>query len=120
MYCCPTCQKAGITELQKRWASRADPATCRFCGRLSYTLASQTSAIVWWGILLLVIGGMASAALGSYEPLLASACVAIAYNVWAWRRAELFPISAESAKAAATVETGLAVGVLAYFLSVFN
>jgi hypothetical protein len=63
---------------------------------------------------------MASAALGSYMPLLASGCVATACNVWAWRQAELFPISAESAKAAAAVETGWAVGVLAYFLSVFN
>jgi hypothetical protein len=51
---------------------------------------------------------------------LAGACVALAYNAWAWRRAELFPISAESAKAAAAVETGWAVGALAYFLSVFN
>jgi hypothetical protein len=66
-------------------------------------LASTSSRIFVGGILVFVVAMIAVVAITA-EPWLAAlmaACLAAVFNLWAWRRAEMFPIPKENAKAAA-------------------
>lgn len=100
MSLCPHCCGDGITPGAKRRSSRERPAECTRCGRLSHVLASTSSGIP---VASLFIAGAFFLAAAIVElPIwlgLLGLPVAVSYNVWAWRRAELFPISARSATA---------------------
>jgi hypothetical protein len=73
------------------------------CKKLSHVLASTSSGIAGIGIVLGALSIAAAMVLESWPAAIAGAGLVVAHNVWAWRRVELFPISEESAKAAAQV-----------------
>lgn len=95
---CPHCSALGIPLAAKRRATREHPAECTVCGGLSHVLGSTGSGIP---VMTLFVAGaffLAAIVLGvSAWWGLAGLPAAIGYNAWAWRRAELFPISRESA-----------------------
>ena len=96
--CCPHCGETGIRPIAKRWSSRELPARCTHCGGLSHVIASTSSGIPVFTFLVMTCSVVAGAAWD--EPWWGAACgapIAMAYNVWAWRRAPMFPISALSA-----------------------
>jgi hypothetical protein len=114
MHTCPHCHAPGVRNLALRWSSRDLPAKCRACGRLCHVIGSTSSGIFTMCLVLLCLAAFAGLALASWWAFLAGLAVIVAYNVWAWRRAELFPISEASAQAAGRVSwVILAVGVLA-------
>jgi hypothetical protein len=90
---CVHCNAPGIRAAAKRWSGRDLPATCTLCGKLSHVIASTGSGIPV--ATLLVVLGFAVA--GALWGALCGLPVAVAYNVWAWRRAEMFPIAPETA-----------------------
>ncbi len=96
MHVCPHCKALAVADSAVRWSSRESPATCTGCERLSHVASSSSSAIGILGFVFASISLMA--ALASPWLTLAGACLTVAYNIWAWKRVELFPISAESAK----------------------
>jgi len=110
---CPRCQQPTLPGLQVRWSSRESPVACSACGALSHVLASTGSGI-WVIDLILVASALPAAAAAGAWPLgLLAIPVAVAHNVWAWRRVTLWPISAQSAaKARAVSGWMLAAGVL--------
>lgn len=111
---CPHCSGEGISLNAKRWASREAPAQCTLCGRLSHVLASTSSGIPV--ATLLIVGAFFVAAAGVGLPIWSGVVgvpLAVCYNVWAWRRAELFPISGESA--ATSRQVSWVVNILAFF-----
>lgn len=113
---CPSCHGAGISGLAKRWSARECPAKCELCGGLSHVLASSSSGIFVGGCLIFAIVLIAGLAL-TVQPLLAaliSSCLLVVFNIWAWGRAEMFPIPKENAKTAASVSWVVA-GVSALF-----
>jgi hypothetical protein len=63
-------------------------------------IASTSSGIGVLGIVLLVAAGFLALVAQTVWAGLAGLTVAIAHNVWAWRRAELCPIDRDSSKAA--------------------
>lgn len=63
---------------------------------------------------MLSLAFVAGMVLESYPVGLLLAVLVVPYNMWAWRQAELFPISDESAKLAAQVSWWL-VGIFALF-----
>ena len=96
MFVCPHCKAQAVADSALRWSSRESPATCTSCGRLSHVAASSSSGI---GILTFVFALLSfAAALVSPWLTLAGGCLTVAYNVWAWKHVELFPITAESAR----------------------
>jgi len=96
---CPTCRKPGIKGLNKRWSSRGWPATCEHCGGLSHVAASTSNGIFVGGLLLFAVGCVVGAAAGSWWMAgLLGLVAAVAFNLWAWPRAEMFPIPKESAR----------------------
>lgn len=97
-----------------RWSYLEAPARCGACRRLSHVLASTSSGIIGVCIVLLSLAVVAGMVLESYSIGLLLAVLVVPYNIWAWRRAELFPISDESAKLAAQVSWWL-VGISAGF-----
>lgn len=99
---CPRCKAPGIAGVAKRWSSRAVPARCEACGGLSHVLASTSNGIWMTGIVIVVLSLIA--ALGWHSPLFffGGLVLAVACNLWAWKRARLWPISKESADKAAT------------------
>lgn len=99
-YLCTHCQKPGISEAAKRWSARYNPAQCAYCGRLSHVIESASSGIMVLTLLMLVAALVAGWAFGAYFVAACMVVLAVAYNVRAWRRAELWPISTESARAA--------------------
>ena len=86
---------------------------CVSCGKLSHVISSTANGIPATTFILCMLGLLASLILQSLPVVLAGAGVASLYNVWAWRRVELFPISEEASKSAgnetliAVVVTGL-------------
>lgn len=99
---CPHCRKAGVSRAAKQQSSRERPATCTMCGRLSHIIASASSGIPGFTCaiaLLCIVLGVASGYVGIG---LAGIPLAIAYNLWAWERVELFPISGQAAARART------------------
>lgn len=111
---CPSCRKPGISDLAKRWSDRANPATCEFCGGLSHVLASTSGGIGFVGVLILVVSVIIAAGLQTFLVVVPGACLAVAYNIRAWRRAELTPIPKENADAAKAANWFLA-GLYALF-----
>jgi hypothetical protein len=96
---CPHCAGQGISAWAKRGSSREHPATCDLCRRLSHVLSSTSSGIpvasFFIALAFFLIGAVANLmVLG-----LTGIPVAVAYNLWAWKKAELWPISGESSKA---------------------
>jgi len=98
MTSCPHCNNPGVTSLAKRWSSREHPAVCRLCGRLSHVINSTSSGIFVVSIFIVgiffLIGAMNDVTLISWLGL----PVAVGHNIWAWKRAVLWPITVESAK----------------------
>ena len=108
---CPHCMEMGVTSFAKRWSSREHPATCSHCGRLSHVIASTSSGIFVAPIFIVgifsLIGAVNDVALLGWFGVPA----ALGHNLWAWKRATLWPISSDSAKSAH--RSGLIVNVLA-------
>ena len=118
MHKCPHCNVAGVPHMAVRWSYRESPAKCTACGNLSHVLASTSSGIFSVCIVLFSLGVVAAMVSESYLVALLVGVLVVSYNVWAWRRVELFPISTESAKLAAQVSWWL-VG-LAALLKIFS
>ncbi|MBS0344507.1 MAG: hypothetical protein JSS56_28725 [Proteobacteria bacterium] len=98
---CPSCKQPGITGWAKRWSSRGSPAACEHCGGLSHVIASTSSGILVGSLLAFVIGAVAGAATGAgWVVALFGLGAALAFNIFAWSRAELFPISKDTARTA--------------------
>ena len=87
-----------MTSLAKRWSSREHPAVCSLCGRLSHAIASTSSGIFVFSLFIVgtffLIGAVNDVALLGWLGV----PVAVSHNVWAWKRAALWPISGDSAK----------------------
>ena len=83
--------------------SREAPAKCLACGRLVHVIASTSSGIFVVGVLLFTGSAILAVATASYWVFVAGLALVVAYNLWAWRRVDLYPIPVESAKAAAQV-----------------
>jgi hypothetical protein len=86
-----------IGGMAKRWSSRSAPARCEACGGLSHVLASTSSGIGSAGVLIVVVSLIAALGLHSALLFFSGLVLAIACNLWAWKRAKLVPISKESA-----------------------
>jgi hypothetical protein len=93
---CPRCKQPGIASLAKRWSSRSMPATCEHCGGLCHVMASTSSGIGMAGVVIVLASIIAAVGLHAPWLVLVGAALAIANNIWAWRRARLFPISRDS------------------------
>lgn len=109
---CPRCHERSILQLAKRWSDRASPAACAHCGCLSHVLASTSNGIGAGTFLLLVGSIVAAVGLTSYFAAVSGVCLAVAFNMWAWKRAELVPIPKENVneeKAANWFVAGIAV-----------
>ncbi|MDM0032815.1 hypothetical protein QTI33_11840 [Variovorax sp. J22P271] len=115
-HACPSCRGAGIPALAKRWSARECPATCALCGGLSHVLASTSNGIFVGTLLVFIVALIAAIALTGAPWLAAvlAVCPTLAFNWWAWRRADMFPIPKENAQAAAAVGWFLA-GLYALF-----
>jgi hypothetical protein len=69
-------------------------------------------------VMILVVAAVAAAASGKWLLMLPAGSLAIAFNLWAWPRADMWPISekgAETAKAASWT-----MGILYVVLSLFQ
>jgi hypothetical protein len=97
--------------MAKRRSSREHPATCSLCGRLSHVIASTSSGIPVASLFVVGAFFLLGAAINIMVLGLTGIPVAWGYNVWAWKRAELWPISGDSAKASR--RGGLIVNTLA-------
>lgn len=113
---CPRCHQPTLPSLQVRWSSRESPAACSACGALSHVLASTASGI-WLLELMVVVGALLAGAIAGFWPLgLLSIPLAVAHNRWAWRRVQLWPISAQSVKRARKANGWLMVASLLFAL----
>ncbi|MFM9879475.1 MAG: hypothetical protein ACKVOO_03585 [Burkholderiaceae bacterium] len=83
--------------MAKRWSSREHPAVCRLCGRLSHVIASTGSGIPVASLFIAGAFVLLGAVLGLMPLGLVGIPVAVGYNIWAWKKAKLFPISGDSA-----------------------
>lgn len=65
-------------------------------------LASTSNGIFVGGMLVFVVTLIAALAVtGALVPAaVAAVCTSVAFNLWAWKRADMFPIPKENAKAA--------------------
>lgn len=65
-------------------------------------LASTSNGILVGGILAFVVTLIAVLAVTDalLPAALAAACMSVAFNLWAWKRADMFPIPKQSANAA--------------------
>lgn len=77
-------------------------------------LASTSGGIGFVGVLILVVSAIVAAGLQTFLVAVPGVCLAVAYNVWAWKRVELTPIPKENADAAEAVNWLLA-GLYALF-----
>lgn len=108
---CPHCLELGVTSFAARSSSREYPATCRLCGRLSHVIASTRSGI--FVVSFFIIGTFFLIGVVNDVTLLgwAGVPVAVAQNIWAWKRVRLWPISNDSATSSR--QGGLIVNTLA-------
>lgn len=98
---CPHCNAAGIHSWAKRWSSREAPAKCAECGKLSHVIASTGSGIPVATLLVVVAFALLGAVVGHPGlSALGGIPFAVAYNMWAWRKAQMFPISSDAASSA--------------------
>jgi hypothetical protein len=107
-HACPRCQALSISGIAKRWSDRASPAACGRCGGLSHVLASTASGIGVGTLLILVASMVIAAGAMSYPLAVSGMCLSAAFNIWAWRRAELIPIPKENVANARVVRWFLA------------
>lgn len=115
---CPHCRAAAVPQIQVRWSSRESPVTCAACGELSHVIGSTASGIGSVGCLAVVFAAVAALAMQSWPLALSGLALAVAHNLWAWRRAELFPISPESSRKANQANWWL-IGIVV-FLKIFS
>ncbi|WP_418129452.1 hypothetical protein ABL849_25195 [Variovorax sp. 375MFSha3.1] len=115
---CPHCKAPGIGSLAKRWSSRANPAECSACGGLSHVLASTSSGIWVAGIVIFMVSLIGGLALHSGLLFVSGMVLAVAFNMLAWRRAKMYPISRESAGNAA--KAGWFVAGFYAFIAIFH
>lgn len=104
MLSCPHCNALGIRPVAKRWSSREAPAVCAECGKLSHVIASTGSGIPVATLFVVVAFSVLGAFVG--HPGWGGLCgvpFALAYNIRAWRKAEMFPISPAAASTARKV-----------------
>lgn len=113
MHSCPHCNVAAVPHMAVRWSYRESPATCTACGRLSHVLVSTSNGIASVCIVLFSLGVAATMVSESYLVALLAVVLVVCYNLWAWRRVELFPISTQSAKLAAQINWWL-IGLAAF------
>jgi hypothetical protein len=113
-YACPRCRNPGIGGLAKRWSSRGAPVECEACGGLFHVLASTSSGIWAAGVLIVLVSLIAAIGLHSFLLFFSGLVLAVACNLWAWKRAKLWPISKESA-AHATKANWLLTGLFVFF-----
>jgi hypothetical protein len=99
---CPRCKAPGIHGLAKRWSSRASPAKCEACGGLFHVLASTSSGIWAAGLVIVMLSLIAALGWHSWWLFASGLVLAVACNLWAWKRARLWPISKDSAANATT------------------
>lgn len=115
---CPHCRQAGVSTWEKRFSSRATPATCTLCGGLSHVLASAAGGTFVLTSFLLVVALLAGFLTSSWLAGLSGCLLAAAYNLWAWQRKTLSPIFKEQAQAANRASWVMAaIAVLMSFLS---
>ncbi len=101
---CPHCKGAGISGLATRWSSREFPAKCGLCAGLSYVAHKSNAEIPAFSAVIVLLSTILGVAVNHVlAGALAGLPFAIAYNVWAWRRVEMTPISAEAAAKARRV-----------------
>jgi hypothetical protein len=118
MHKCPHCGTNSVASYAVRWSSRSSPASCRHCGKLSHVLASTSSGIFCVCLVSLCVVLTAALLAESYGLAILGLCAVLAFNLSAWQRVELCPISPKSAKVAEQVSWWLtALAVLANFLS---
>lgn len=113
MHKCPHCNVAAVPLLAVRWSYRESPAKCTACGNLSHVLASTSSGIFSVCIVLFSLAVVAAMVSQSYLVAVLLVVLVVSYNMWAWRRVELFPISTEGAKLAAQANWCL-IGIAAF------
>lgn len=115
---CPRCKQPGISNLAKRWSSRAVPAQCTVCSGLSHVLKSTDNGIWAAGVVILVVSLIGALGLDSALFFVSGLVLAVALNIRAWRRAKMYPISQEAVAAASKV--GLAMLGVYAFLGLFQ
>lgn len=100
MVVCPHCKAQAVQGRAARWSSRESPATCSACEGLSHVASSSSSGIR----VLTFVFALVSLAGALVSPwwTLAGGCLTVAYNRWAWKQVELFPITADSARKSRT------------------
>lgn len=85
--------------MAKRRSSRGHPAKCNLCGRLSHVIASTSSGIPVFSLFIVgaffLLGAVVNVMMLGWVGI----PMAVGYNVWAWKRAKLWPISGEGANA---------------------
>jgi hypothetical protein len=118
MHSCPHCRAPGVRNIDVRWSRREWPARCNACGRLCHVLASTDNGIDSVCLVLLSLAVLAGLLLTSWLAFASALALVVAYNLWAWRRVELFPISEESARnGAAALWVVVIVGTVARIFS---
>jgi hypothetical protein len=111
MFVCPHCKAQAVEGRATRWSSRESPARCTACEGLSHVASSSSSGIrvLTFVFTLISLAG----ALASPWWTLAGGCLTVAYNRWAWKQVELFPITVDSARKSRAA--GRWANVLAFF-----
>ena len=116
LHTCPPCQKPAVRNFLVRWSGREIPARCSACGGLSHVVDSSSGGIGVFTFVLLVAAGAAGLAMQSVWVGFAAALLAPAYNLWAWRKIDLWPISPKSAATAHKVSWFIALlGLLTFW-----
>lgn len=99
---CPHCEMPGVTVWAARWSGPALPATCQHCRGLSHVPSSNgidvfTGGIAFASIAVLLMGPwLITSVLG--------VALAVALNLWAWRRVELLPTFADRVRISRRVD----------------
>ena len=92
LHICPHCGAQSLPEKAVRWCSREFPLQCKACERFCHVLASEANGTFAAGLFFLVLAAIAALAFESVPAAVAILALAIAHNLWAWRRVELAPI----------------------------
>ena len=118
MTLCPHCQQTGISYLRKWWSCSSEPATCAFCGKLSYVTALVSNSIISVCILLLVV--MLAFAFNESSSLLAISGLigSIFCYAYLWRIVPLVPTTAEQSASAKSLSWGML--LITGIFSLFN
>ncbi len=107
MYICPHCQQAGISYFNKWWSCSSKPATCTFCGELSYVTALVSNSIFSVGILTLVATLTFAFTEKSKLVAIAGLIATIVCYAYLWHIAPLHPTSAKQSASATSFSWGM-------------